>query len=684
MHGGGGGIKPIIRPPINARPIVPASTPLLGPSAINLKPIQPRPTIMADSSPLHLEALEELRRSKKEQKIKKKENSTSPGTSPPRNAVNGSLSSSSSKQLKEHLLQQQQQGGERKTTPPAKSPDAYSDISDDNDDSMLAQKQKLATAAAAAAAAAAATAASVAATAQGKLPSNSAYAPPFPFSPYVLPPPSSAAVSPQLPTVPVSTAAMNSIRQQQQQHHLKPITTSASEQHSMMMKTEMKMERTSAAPALSPAAAAGGGGGGGGGPVPGSLEYQKMMQAYGFPPFPYPIPPGMDPNLHVHLLTTDATYKAKYERERGENEKAFKEKIDREQRNKEEAAAAIAAAKRRDSITSNASSSSSLSVKPEFKEERPLKTEEGAKPTMETRGPPPGNSAFAGGYMHPSMLRPGTPGGAGFPPGMGSPFGPGGINPLLLSEMYANHYLPPQFHQAMRHPSFEGMLRPPFMMPPTSQAQAAASSSPVGLPEDLSRVAVNQNKALEMLQQHAHFYNQHKIHELQERAIKSPNSSAAASGKSSPKTSSSAASSSQQQQLTAAAMVAAAQAAAQQQHRANVSKSTPPPPSHTMTMAMAGLTSPSASKASPPPQRHLHTHTHTHFGLGYPLLQPPTGSSGSPSPGAPPAAHNPFPPTGFPSKLSNDFFLLLSSINSSITKSQYLNNEKLNILFPIS
>jgi len=66
---------------------------------------------------------------------------------------------------------------------------------------------------------------------------------------------------------------------------------------------------------------------GSGGPTPGTVEYEKMMQAYGFPPFPYPIPQGIDLNYHIQLLTTDPVYRAKYERERGEKERAFKEQV---------------------------------------------------------------------------------------------------------------------------------------------------------------------------------------------------------------------------------------------------------------------------------------------------------------------------------------------------------------------
>ena len=63
-------------------------------------------------------------------------------------------------------------------------------------------------------------------------------------------------------------------------------------------------------------------------PLPGTIEYEKMLLAYGFPPFPYPIPSGMDPAMHLHMLTTDPVYKAINEKDRAEDEKAFIEQID--------------------------------------------------------------------------------------------------------------------------------------------------------------------------------------------------------------------------------------------------------------------------------------------------------------------------------------------------------------------
>ena len=65
-------------------------------------------------------------------------------------------------------------------------------------------------------------------------------------------------------------------------------------------------------------------------PLPGTIEYEKMLLAYGFPPFPYPFPSGMDPAMYLHMLTTDPLYKAKYKKDRAEKEKASKEQFDRD------------------------------------------------------------------------------------------------------------------------------------------------------------------------------------------------------------------------------------------------------------------------------------------------------------------------------------------------------------------
>ena len=213
--------------------------------------------------------------------------------------------------------------------------------------------------------------------------------------------------------------------------------------------------------------------------------------------------------------------------------------------------------------------------------------EEGVKPTMETRGPPPGPQTF--GYMHPSMVRPPFSSLAGLPPPFDpiltsslAPFGlPGGPNPYLGS---------------IRPPtgafSFPGdPLRSPFPSLPTSTDDLVRAGLPGGPP------GLSGTKALDLLQQHAsQYYANQKLAELQERALKSPSASISSGSGSigvSPSVSKS---------ITTMA-----------------GKDTPSPVSTTA----------SDKSKSPPPLRHVHTHTHTHIGLGglgYPLLPPVPGA----------------------------------------------------------
>lgn len=404
------------------------------------------------------------------------------------------------------------------------------------------------------------------------------------------------------------------------------------------------------------------------GPQPGTIEYEKMLLAYGFPPFPYPIPPGMDPGMHLHMLATDPVYKNKYEKDRSDKEKAFKEQIDRDNREKDrkagvklppsEEAAAVGAASSHNHDHQH--KKNMISVKPEFRDNnhhapkkepqrhqpqeyhQPKKVEdEGMKATMETRGPPPATPTSYAGLMHPALM--------GRPPFYDPGLLAAGIPPHLLASLYgSNPYL---------HPGFgaPGAMRPPFM--PGSG----------GSPEDLSRSAAlamaavtslaggnSATKALDLLQQHANQYyaaavaasaaatmtsssssspSSHKIHELQERALKSPGMAGrGGSGTSSPNvTARSTPSSSSFNTVTTTSTTT------KTSDFASSRKGTPSPRTTTPTGG--------SRSRSPPPLRHVHTHTHTHFGLGYPLL-PPSGVPGV----APPAAHTPFPPAGFPSK----------------------------------
>lgn len=391
------------------------------------------------------------------------------------------------------------------------------------------------------------------------------------------------------------------------------------------------------------------------GPAPGTPEYHKYLAANGFPPFPYPYPVGMDPNYHVQLLKTDHVYKMKWEKDRAEREKAFKEQLDRDQgkfsglslikeeklaANRKEKASQEEARKRENSGGRNSGPSPSLiSVKAEFREKDEVKREvkledQGVKPTMETRGPPPGPQTF--GYMHPSLLRPGMPP-YSMPPGsMGMP--PHHFDPIMASAMMGSaspYGLPPYMSPGMAMPrppgpfSFPGdPLRSPFSLP-SPEEMARAGALPGGPPGSMSGT-----KALDLLQQHAsQYYANQKLAELQERALKSPSSSLA-----SPLGSMS---SSASPGLQAAKPVT----------------------------TMAGKDSPTPSSAgpdkakSPPPLRHVHTHTHTHIGLGYPLLPPVPGALPAGAPGLPPGAlppptvgvsalppGAPFPPSPYPGK----------------------------------
>ena len=368
------------------------------------------------------------------------------------------------------------------------------------------------------------------------------------------------------------------------------------------------------------------------GPSPGTPEYHKYLAANGFPPFPYPYPVGMDPNYHVQLLKTDPIYKAKWEKDRAERERAFKEELDKDQGRysglsllKDDKTPASTASslpstpvrrpesrnrlpedlrkrEREESGDRNKtapSPMSTISVKAEFRErddvKKEVKMEEGVKPTMETRGPPPGPQTF--GYMHPSLVRPpySMSSLAGLPPPFDpilssslAPFGlPGGPNPYLSS------IRPPA---GFSFPGDLGGLRSPFPSLPGAEDLARGLPPPPGL---------SGTKALDLLQQHAsQYYANQKLAELQERALKSPSSS-----------------------LSSANSLASSPA---------VSKA---------ITTVAGKDSPTPTTASsvigdksksPPPLRHVHTHTHTHIGLGYPLLPPVAGAL--PPPGLPPGA----------------------------------------------
>lgn len=205
---------------------------------------------------------------------------------------------------------------------------------------------------------------------------------------------------------------------------------------------------------------------------------------------------------------------------------------------------------------------------PEEKKKEDLNKQEGVKPTMETQGPPPPpTSQYA--YIHPSYMQ---------SPHYGTlPFDP-------------NH---PMYRSMLVTGPYSGN---PYLNPHIPRYHA---------PEDLSRPPQGPTKALDLLQHHANqYYTSHKIHELQERAIKSPT----------PKTSvASSSPSSNAPPPTTGAPTGPPQG---------------PPTSQAPSSGpqQSGKQTPSDKDSrSPPPQRHVHTHHHTHVGLGYPLYPAPYG-----------------------------------------------------------
>ena len=482
------------------------------------------------------------------------------------------------------------------------------------------------------------------------------------------------------------------------------------------------------------------------GPQQGTIEYEKMLLAYGFPPFPYPIPPGIDPSMHIHMLTNDPVYKAKYDKDRLDKEKAFKEQIDRDNREKDRKAgvklppplAALeqsqlqqqkphqppspAHVKNEQSLSDSRQEqrkpppppshtqhpfSPMISVKPEFRQDTkkehhhsgssshsshkpeqqpkaeahprppsvPKKAEdEGIKATMETRGPPPATPTSFASLMHPALMGR-IPGMGGYDPAMLA-----GLPPHIMAQLYGSN---PYAAAMAAHQQMSGQMRPPSLpgIGPNPNSQN---------PEDLSRSAAlamaamsslsggggsSATKALDMLAQQANQYyaavaasqgqgmptttttsssspSSHKIHELQERALKSPAPQRSTASPSMSLSQSLSRGATPTSMLTNTVPTTSTTTKSCTSDLSTFSKRTPSP--------SARGTPSGARSRSPPLQRHLHTHTHTHFGLGqlgYPLLSPnhPSGIPGVGSPG-PPAAHTPFPPAGFPSKLFLIFY----------------------------
>lgn len=219
--------------------------------------------------------------------------------------------------------------------------------------------------------------------------------------------------------------------------------------------------------------------------------------------------------------------------------------------------------------------------------------QEGVKPTMETQGPPPPpTSQYA--YIHPSYMQPQHY--------SALPFDPGhpvyrSLSPMLVPGPYSGN---PYLHQLPRYHAPEDLSRPPS------------------------------GKALELLSHHAsQYYSTHKIHELQERALKSPT----------PKTSAASASPSSAGPTPArppsgppTSVAGPGPPPVQGQQPSGKQQGQPGSQQQPQGAVDTGSGTLGKDNRSPPPQRHVHTHHHTHVGLGYPLL---TGQYPAPYGGKP-------------------------------------------------
>ena len=90
-----------------------------------------------------------------------------------------------------------------------------------------------------------------------------------------------------------------------------------------------------------------------------------MLEAYGFPSYPHPIPPGLDPSRHMQLLATDPGYRSQFEQSRAEKAREFKAQIDRD--NKEKDLKTGMPARATPSPQQEKAHSPAISVRPEFK-----------------------------------------------------------------------------------------------------------------------------------------------------------------------------------------------------------------------------------------------------------------------------------------------------------------------------
>ncbi|CAB3369607.1 Hypothetical predicted protein [Cloeon dipterum] len=218
--------------------------------------------------------------------------------------------------------------------------------------------------------------------------------------------------------------------------------------------------------------------------------------------------------------------------------------------------------------------------------EKSSSKQEGVKPTMETQGPPPPTNSYA--YFNPNYMQ-----SAHYST---LPFDPNhpvyrGMSPMLVPGPYG---ATPYLHPPMRYPGPEDLSRGPPPAAPT--------------------------KTLDMLQHHPsqYAYSSHKIHELQERALKSPTPGAKTPSNPTPPSAGGPPPSS-----VPGGPIATAPGRSGPPRPSSGGATTPSGASTTkIAPPAAGDKDPLAPPPmrSPPPQRHVHTHHHTHVGLGYPIL----------------------------------------------------------------
>lgn len=234
--------------------------------------------------------------------------------------------------------------------------------------------------------------------------------------------------------------------------------------------------------------------------------------------------------------------------------------------------------------------SSSRAPKEPHKEKEPA----GQKPTMETTGPPP-PANYA--YLHPG-------------------------------------YLPSHFSPHMAFESVYRGLPPPYGASPYLRFHVPPPEVPPQAPGP--PVAPPPPKALDLLHQVSQHYGNHKIHELQERAVPSP--SPHVGGERPPKggppekgppvsrggSEGGPPSAGPPPMMgmggpdLAKGVLGGPPHGGQQGPPGLPPGVAPPPPGGIVGPPNAATD----GSRSPPPQRHLHTHHHTHVGVGYPIYDP--------------------------------------------------------------